>query len=133
MLTVSVCYSSRSGPDFASCTLGGVELGAELLDQPAVLAAAIRKAYDRCREAVGIELAGRQAAALPVAPVVPPPGPAPAAEPVHYYDDRRPADRPPVQPAAPPPAANGNGYGPVKTGKQLGGWLNGDGALIFPH
>jgi hypothetical protein len=132
MLTISVCYSNRSGQEFASCTLGGVELGAELLDQPAVLASAIRRAYDRCREAVDAQLTA-------------------AAPPAELALDRRlaelaatavPAPAPPSPPAvAPAPngrtfyhGGNGNGKGkdgPPTTGRQLGAVAKKLGALGF--
>jgi hypothetical protein len=133
MLTVSVCYSNRAGQEFASCTLGGVELGIELLDQPAVLAAAIRRAYDRCHEAVDAQLAA--AATVPAAATT---ASAPAAE---LPLDRRHLGSPPhaASPTTLPPAvtsqpgarphygAGGQGKGrgqdgPPSTGPQLGGW-----------
>ncbi|MFI5458977.1 MAG: hypothetical protein ACHRXM_26410 [Isosphaerales bacterium] len=127
MLTVSVCYSNRSGQEFASCTLGGVELGPELLDQPAVLAAAIKTAYARCVDAVNTQLGGPaatdkppavspvQAPAVKPAPSTPPPVTPPPTGNQHYYGDRRPAGR--------------GTDGPPTTGPQLGGWAKKLGAI----
>jgi hypothetical protein len=127
VIKVSVYYSRKEGPEFASCSIGEVELDAALLDQPAVLAAAIRRAYDRCREAVDVQLIGTAAAVnpapapAPVPPAIPaqPPRPAPIAAPPstppvvgppnpatkRYYDDRK----------------QRNQDGPPTTGSQLGG------------
>jgi hypothetical protein len=116
MITISVCYSNRSGQEFASCTLGGVELGAELLDQPAVLAAAIQRAYDRCREAVATQLQTQAVADKPPA-VNPVQAPAPAAIPA--------LPRSGASTPSAPPAASRNGQsndGPPTTARQLGGW-----------
>jgi hypothetical protein len=133
MITVSVCYSNRSGQEFASCTLGGVELGAEILESPEVLAAAIRRAYDRCREAVDTQL-GSQAVAD--APASVNPVQAPTAKPV--------LPTPPPSPPAPPAVGqpnngrtfygkgNGRGQdGPPTTGRQLGAVAKKLGALGF--
>jgi len=108
VIKVSVCYSRKEGPEFASCSIGEVELDAALLEQPAVLTAAIRRAYERCRDAVDTQLIGQAAAdapevnpavaranqpspaSLPAPPSTPPPAaspPSPGAK--RYYDDRR--------------------------------------------
>jgi hypothetical protein len=129
MITVSVCYSNRVGQEFASCTLGGVELGAEILDAPEALATAIRRAYDRCRDAVDTQL-GSQAVAIAAAP------PAAAAKPA--------LPTPPPSPPAPPAVGqpnngrtfygkgNGRGQdGPPTTGRQLGAVAKKRGALGF--
>jgi hypothetical protein len=118
VITISVCYSNRSGQEFASCTLGGVELGAELLDQPAVLALAIQRAYDRCREAVDTQLGSQAvpdapAAVNPVQARGNQPPPAPAALPS------------PPSPPSPVAPSTGNGRqkeGPPANARELGGW-----------
>jgi len=119
--------------------LGGVELGPELLDQPAVLAAAIKTAYARCVDAVNIQLGSQAAAAVPAV------NPAQA-----QAQAQPPPAKPalPAQPAIPPPStppavvnppANGRTFygkangrsqdGPPTTGSQLGGVAKKLGAL----
>jgi hypothetical protein len=122
MITVGVCYSNRVGQEFASCTLGGVELGAELLDQPAVLAIAIRRAYDRCREAVDAQPGSQTVADAPAAvkPALPPSPPAP---PTVGQPNRGRTSY-----------GKGNGRGqdaPPTTGRQLGAVAKKRGALGF--
>ena len=131
MITISVCYSNRAGQEFASCTLGGVELGAELLDQPAVLALAIQRAYDRCREAVDTQLGSQTVADAPA-----------AVNPVQARDPsgaRQPPPAPaalPSPPSPPSPVApsNGNGRqkeGPPANARELGGWAKARGLTKF--
>jgi hypothetical protein len=127
MIKVSLCYSRKEGPEFASCSINDVELDAALLDKPEVFAAAVKTAYTRCVEAVDTQLVG-EAPSSPAPPVNPAivranqPPPAPAAPPA------------PMPPAVPPPTNGTTYYGnsqPPKTGKQLGGWAKTNGCLAW--
>jgi hypothetical protein len=131
MLTVSVCYSNRSGQEFASCTLGGVELDSALLDQPVVFTAAVKRAYDRCVDAVNAQL-GTTAPAAADAPAVNPaqarvnqPTPAPA-------NPTLPASTlvaPPVAQLPPGKKTYYDNDSPPTTGATLGGFAKRKGCL----
>jgi hypothetical protein len=118
MIKVSVCYSSRSGGEFASCTIADLELHAGILENGDVFRAAVQTAYDRCVDVVQTQLRGQPDASPapdPVAVVAAaaPSPPRPAAV----------APAPPVVPLVPPTNGrtyygNGSSAAP-KTGKQL--------------
>ena len=62
MIKISVCYSRKEHTEFASCSIGDIEIDAALLDSPPALVARIRTAYERCIEAVDTQLGGPPAA-----------------------------------------------------------------------
>jgi len=52
MIKVSVCYSSKSGSDFASCSIDGLEFHVAILDDPSAFRDQVRIAYERCVDVV---------------------------------------------------------------------------------
>ena len=52
MIKVSLCYSNKSGQEFASCGLSDIELDASLLDNPTALRDKIAVSYQLCEEMV---------------------------------------------------------------------------------
>jgi hypothetical protein len=131
MLKIAVCYSRKESAEFASCSIGDLELDAALLDQPTAFTAAVRRAYDRAVECVDLQLGGPPAP--PAAPVVVNPAVARATAPP-------PAPSAPSAPTA-TPAPNGRTYyqkgngrgqdGPPVTGAQLGAVAKKLGAIPF--
>jgi hypothetical protein len=127
MIRFSVCYSNKSGQEFASCGLSEIELDHAMLDNPTALRDKIAGAYQVCEDMVNAQLGTAAVATLPLNPAVArvnqePPAAAPSTPP------------PPSMPPAVGPPANGttfygNNDGPPKTGKQLGGWAKREGCL----
>jgi hypothetical protein len=61
MIKVSVCYSDKSGSEFASCSVSDLEFHVAILDDPAAFRDQVRVAYDRCVDAVECQLRGESA------------------------------------------------------------------------
>jgi hypothetical protein len=135
MIKVSLCYSNKSGSEFASCSINDVDLPDAMLDAPSDLAEAIKIVYQRCVDAVNARLG--VSAAAPAAPAPSPPAATPPAAPSTLpLDPRHVGAVPPAPPSTPPPVAPPSGdrktyYGDRKgrgqdglptTGPQLGGW-----------
>jgi hypothetical protein len=74
MIRVSVCYSDKSGSEFASCSIDGLEFHVAILDDPAAFRDQVRTAYDRCVDVVETQLRGESA---PIRPEPAPSAPSP--------------------------------------------------------
>ncbi|MFI5458967.1 MAG: hypothetical protein ACHRXM_26360 [Isosphaerales bacterium] len=111
MIRVSVCYSNKSGQEFASCGLSDIEIDHSMLDNPTALRDKIAATYDLCEQMVNAQL-GVTAPVVPaVNPAVarvnqPPPAPANPAPPASTMTPPPPVSTPP----AVSPAPNGRTY-----------------------
>ena len=67
MIKVSVCYSRKERDEFASCSIGEIELDASILDDAIAFRDSVKTAYEKCVDAVDIQLGGPSAVAPAVA------------------------------------------------------------------
>jgi hypothetical protein len=112
MIKVSVCYSNKSGQEFASCGLSDIELDHALLDDPTALRDRVAAAYQVCEDMVHAQLGTASVAgSVALAGPLPPP-------------TRRPVPPPPA-PALPLDTRHKDGTAGSQptTGKQLWGWI----------
>jgi hypothetical protein len=111
MIKVSVCYSRKERDEFASCSIGEIELDASILDDATAFRDRVKTAYEKCVDAVDIQLGG-SSAVVPASPPVASQSPAaPAAS--------------PSPPASRNASGSGSGQskeGPPTSARELGGW-----------
>jgi hypothetical protein len=110
-------YSS----DGASCSFE-VSLDEGELTKPSQLQAKIRSLFDYCDQAVQEQLERTE----PVAAAIN--GHAATGAPPVQQQCPPPSGQPPATAQTGPPAGNSNSRGPVKTGRELAGWLKGEGS-----